>query len=311
MGRMGSGCWSHIYHGLMNAVSLGKFVRVSEHNMRGISFRRSALNAKLGRPRLDMKVDFTVNSYRELLNALKMKGFFFQTVYEFIEVAKSRTILLRHDVDLLPENSLAIGRIENELGICATYYFRAVPESWNEGIIREIASLGHEVGYHYESLTTCTGNVEQAFDDFKRNLEKLRELVPVFTICMHGSPRSPWDSRNMWKVYDYRSLGIVCEPYLDMDFGEVFYLTDTGRRWDGWKVSVRDKMPQQQEWVRQGLVFHTTTDIIFAAERGNLPDRTMITVHPQRWDDRPWPWVRELISQRVKNVVKARLIKGR
>lgn len=36
--------------------------------------------------------------------------------------------------------------------IKAKYYFRVVLESWNEKIIKEIASLGHEVGYHYEDL---------------------------------------------------------------------------------------------------------------------------------------------------------------
>jgi len=36
--------------------------------------------------------------------------------------------------------------------------------------------------------------------------------------------------------------GIIAEPYFDMDFKEVLYLTDTGRRWDGDRVSVRDKV---------------------------------------------------------------------
>ena len=50
---------------------------------------------------------------------------------------------------------------------------------------------------------------------------------------MHGSPMSRWDSRLLWKYYDYHDFGIVGEPYFDMNFDEVLYLTDTGRRWDG------------------------------------------------------------------------------
>ncbi len=50
------------------------------------------------------------------------------------------------------------------------------------------------------------------------------------------------DNRDLWKRYDYRDFGIIAEPYFDLDFDEVFYLTDTGRRWDGHKVSVRDKV---------------------------------------------------------------------
>ena len=79
---------------------------------------------------------------------------------------------------------------------------------------------------------------------------------------MHGSPRSKWDSKDLWKKYNYRDYGIIGEPYFDVNFDNMFYLTDTGRRWDGWKVSVRDKVPQQEQWKEQGLVFHATQDII-------------------------------------------------
>jgi hypothetical protein len=124
----------------------------------------------------------------------------------------------------------------------------------------------------------------------------------------HGSPKSRYDSKDIWKKYDYRELGIIGEPYFDIDFNEVFYLTDTGRRWDGWKVSLRDKVPQQEKWKKAGLVFHSTKDIIKAAENNQLPNKIMITTHPQRWTDKPLPWVKELVWQRVKNVVKFFLI---
>lgn len=233
--------------------------------------------------------DFTLKKYRELLVALKGYG----------------EITLRHDVDLKPQNSLATAEIEHELGWKAVYYFRAVPESWDENIIREIAALGHEVGYHYESLTTCNGDIDAAYRDFCTNLERLREIVPVKSICMHGSPKSKWDSKDIWKKYDYHQLGIEFEPYFDTDFSKTFYLTDTGRRWDGYKVSVRDKIPGfQDEWVKQGLVFHSTDDIVQAANAGKLPKRIMITTHPQRWTDKPAEWFMEMMLQNVKNIVK-------
>ena len=59
---------------------------------------------------------------------------------------------------------------------------------------------------------------------------------------MHGSPLSKWDNRDLWKRYDYRDFGIIAEPYFDVDFNEVLYLTDTGRRWNNSKASVRDKV---------------------------------------------------------------------
>ena len=95
-----------------------------------------------------------------------------------------------------------------------------------------------------------------------------------------------------------------------MDFDKFFYLTDTGRRWDGWKTSVRDKVPQQQKWNKEGLVFHSTNDIIKAAKQGKLPDKIMITFHPQRWNDSSIPWLKELVLQNAKNVVKRLIIKN-
>lgn len=236
-------------------------------------------------------MDFTLKKYRELLVALKGYG----------------DIVLRHDVDLKPQNSLATAKIENELGWKAVYYFRAVPESWDEEIIRQIASLGHEIGYHYESLTTCNGDVDAAWEDFKTNLSKLAAVVgkPVTKICMHGSPRSPWDSKDLWKKYDYRTLGVTFEPYLDTDFSKTFYLTDTGRRWDGYKVSVRDRIPEFQDiWATEGLVFHSTDNLIAAANEGRLPRKIMITTHPQRWNEQFAPWFYEFLIQNLKNLVK-------
>ena len=241
-------------------------------------------------------MDFTLAKYSLLLNALKS--------YDFEE------LILRHDVDLRPANSLRTAQIESDLGLYGIYYFRAVPQSWDESIIRQISELGHEIGYHYESLTTCNGDIDAAYADFCKNLETLRQIVPVNSICMHGSPRSTFDSKDIWKKYDYHALGIESEPYLDTDFSQVFYLTDTGRRWDGYKVSVRDKIPQyQDQWTRSGLTFHSTDDIIKGLGEGIIPKRLMLTIHPQRWNPFGAAWCKELLLQNAKNIVKRVLVK--
>lgn len=129
---------------------------------------------------------------------------------------------------------------------------------------------------------------------------------------MHGSPRSPHDSKDLWKEYSYKDLGLVGEPYLDTDFSKCFYLTDTGRRWDGHKVSVRDRIPEWQDrWNAAGLVFHNTGDIIKAIEEERLPQTVMITTHPQRWTDSKVSWFKELLMQNAKNIVKRLIILSR
>lgn len=244
-------------------------------------------------------MDFTIQSYVKLLSALIAQQYCFQTFEQFLRSPLPKSIILRHDVDLLPKNSLTFARIQHHLNIKGVYYFRAVPESWNEEVMREIADMGHEIGYHYESLTTCQGDMVKGIQDFEKNLTRLRKIAPVSTICMHGSPMSPYDSKDLWKIYDYRSYGIIGEPYFDIDFSNVLYLTDTGRQWDGAKLSVRDKVESGFD-----LAFHNTLDIISAAEKGILPDKIMFTFHPQRWNDNIYLWTKELLAQNVKNIVK-------
>lgn len=254
-------------------------------------------------------MDFTIEKYSLLLEALHEAEY--NSVLRFKDTM-GKQVMLRHDVDIRPKNSLLTARIEADRGMNAIYYFRAVRESWDENVIREIASMGHEIGYHYESLTTSRGNVEQAYEDFCANYSRLSQLVgyQVKTICMHGSPRSDYDSRNIWKTYDYKILGIDYEPYLDTDWSRTLYLTDTGRRWDGYRVSVRDKIEGwQEQWESEGLRFHQTDDIItfLYSDKANLSkgvERILITTHPQRWSSTKWSWFRELVTQNVKNQLK-------
>ncbi|MDT8392754.1 MAG: hypothetical protein RQ761_02845 [Bacteroidales bacterium] len=260
-------------------------------------------------------MDFTIKKYRHLLHALKDAGYGFQPFAGFIERPEEKVIVLRHDVDARKLNSLLFARLQAKEGIRGTYYFRIVPKSFDENVIREIAALGHEIGYHYETMDTCRGDIDKAYNEFCRNLDMFRKIVPVKTICMHGSPLSKYDNRSLWKKYDYKTLGITGEPYFDIDFGKVLYLTDTGRRWDGQKVSVRDKVQgddyRNQKSTQHLLLpsLHSTNDIIAAASAGKLPDQIMFTFHPQRWTDKPLPWVSELLWQNMKNFIKRMIIK--
>jgi len=251
-------------------------------------------------------MDFTIQKYKELLNSMKEAGYEFQTYQDFIENPKEKVIILRHDVDLKPKNSLLFASIQNELGITGVFYFRAVKESWDEEIIKKISSLGHEIGYHYENITTTKGNIKLAFEDFRKNLVLLRKLTPVSTICMHGSPLSKYDSKDLWKTNDYKTLGIIAEPYFDTDFNEVFYLTDTGRTWNSEKFSVRDKVT-----TKFTQKFSKTNQIITALNNNKLPNKIMFTFHPQRWNDNLIEWLVEINNQNLKNVIKRVLIQTR
>lgn len=256
--------------------------------------------------------DFSLDIYRELLERLMEKGYELipYSTYRKSDISKEQKfVILRHDVDARPENSLKTAQIEKSLGVKATYYFRVGKESNRPEIIRAIAQLGHEIGYHYEDMSLCGGDADQAWSHFQTWLAYFRQYYAVETISMHGAPMSKWDGRALWKKYDYKTLGIIGEPYLDTDFSDVFYLTDTGRRWDGFKVSVRDKIPQyQDEWTAKGLVWHTTPQLLRAIEEDRLPAHVMMTTHPQRWTDKRGEWWLEMMAQSAKNIIKRILL---
>ena len=256
-------------------------------------------------------MDFTLKKYAELLACLQRHDYQFVTFEHYCDgVEGNRFVILRHDVDLKAHNSLLTAQTEASLGIKASYYFRVVEQSNKPEIIKEIVALGHEVGYHYEDLAICQGDAEKAIAHFNEKLEYFRQFYPVKTICMHGSPQSEFDSRDLWKQYDYQDFGIIGEPYFDVDFSKLFYLTDTGRRWDGFNVSLRDKIPvHQDEWIEKGWVYHATDDVLKALDDGTFPIQLMMTTHPQRWTDSLGPWIVECAMQSAKNVVKSWMVR--
>ena len=164
-----------------------------------------------------MALDFTVKKYCELLDALILAGYEFQTFRDYLKNPLGKVVILRHDVDKKPGNSQRFAEIEHDRGLKASYFFRVVTESLQVDKLLAIAKLGHEIGYHYEDMDPAKGDPQEAIKSFEQNLEKLRKLAPIETICMHGSPLSKFDNKDLWQHYDYRSYGIIGEPYFDLD----------------------------------------------------------------------------------------------
>lgn len=246
--------------------------------------------------------DFTLDIYKELLQKFLKRGYRFITVEEYftqpIERGK-KYILMRHDVDRKPQNSLAMAEIENSFGVKATYYFRTIPQTLKPYIIQKIALLDHEIAYHYESLAQQNGDYEKAIEDFKRNLETLRKIYPIKNIAMHGRPTSQWDSRLLWEKFDYREFGILSEPYFDIDFHKVLYLTDASRSWNNSAFNVRDKVESSFQFY-----FTHTQDIIKALDDGKFPQAIMFNIHPEHWARSSREWYKTLFIRGVKNSLK-------
>jgi hypothetical protein len=259
-------------------------------------------------------LDFSPKIFCELLKKLLQSKYKFETFFQHCTFDNSlEKVILRHDVDRIPLNSVKTARIEYSLGIKGTYYFRIVTKGYDLNIMTTIAELGHEIGYHYEDVDLVLSNnkelitkdqeqiIDAAFESFCKNLELFRQNFDIKTICMHGSPLAKYDNKIIWQKYNYRDLGIIGEPYLDLNFNEFAYLTDTGRRWNGFKFNFRDKVKS-----KYNFNFKSTQDIIDSIDR--LPDKIMFTIHPERWHDNPVLWLKELLFQNVKNQIKRIII---
>jgi hypothetical protein len=247
--------------------------------------------------------DFTLEKYAELCKALK-SNYKTMSVLNYLAADNDGHIaILRHDVDKYPDRSLSMAKVEHSMNIASTYYFRMVPGIFDKKIIGEITSLGHEIGFHYEVLDKAEGNMSKALEIFAKELEEIRTIVDIKTVCMHGSPLKKWRNLDIWNQAKLEDFQLTGEPYLSIDYGIVQYYTDTGRRWDGDKVSIDDHVVQDKEHV-----VHSTDELISLLEK-KIHKQILIQTHPQRWTEGTGAWAKELVGQNVKNVGK-RMLKG-
>lgn len=169
---------------------------------------------------------------------------------------------LRHDVDDRLGSALEFARIEHERGLRATYFvLHSAPYYRTDALLpalRRLEELGHEVGFHYDLVTSQVVRGVDPRAELARELERLRDAgLDVVGAAAHGSY---WGHKLGYKnTYFFRGLdspepgfpnvehvgdtrllkGTLAEFGLDYDasaLGETHYWTDSrlderGRRW--------------------------------------------------------------------------------
>ncbi len=250
--------------------------------------------------------DFTLKAYQQYIRAIQNRiGLFVRFDRYFTLRDKPASFcLLRHDVDRKPRQALDMAKLEHHMGVQATYYFRMKRCSFNENIIKQIASLGHEIGYHYEDLSDTNGNMEQAIRRFEQHLSRLRDIAAVKTCAMHGNPLKPYDNLDMWRVpenheYLTSQLGMLGEPYLDIDYSDIAYINDTGRNWTSTRANRRDKVDSGVN-----ADFSSGKALLDYLSADPAP-KICFQVHPERWSDHPFVWATQWVKDRGINAAKA------
>ncbi|MCG8606225.1 hypothetical protein MJD09_14720 [bacterium] len=190
---------------------------------------------------------------------------------------KHKIVLLRHDVDRFPRTALDIARMEANMGVYGTFLFRAKPWTYKPNIIREISSLGHEIGYHYETLVDSGGDYGEAKRLFAQNLDGLRTIAPVVSASMHSRPLSSWDNRLLWEKYSLQEFGLLGETYRSVDHYKYVYLADSGRNWGGNRNVIWDYVQGQEVPSISG-----TSELCDLITNGSF-DSAQLLIHPERW----------------------------
>lgn len=243
-----------------------------------------------------MSFDLTIDSYRLLCDAIKLKQADCRLI-SYLNSAKSDgAIILRHDVDRKPERALRMARLESDVGIQSTYYFRSTREAFRPEIMHEIEMLGHEIGYHYEVLVGAKGDNADAMRIFRSDLMKFRKHVDIRTICSHGSPLSKFDSRDIWKNNSFEDLGIIGEASISMVNST--YFSDTGGKW-GSTANIRDRTIGNKS---QPLV--KTTAQIINYVNNNQSEIIYINAHPERWSINKFESFSQLMKDSTINIIK-------
>lgn len=251
--------------------------------------------------------DFTLDAYLSVVDALRERDYPFFGIAAWMAAPPDRGVLVRHDVDRKPANALDMAQAEAERGIKSTYYFRILDMSFDAAIIKAIAEMGHEVGYHYEDLSLADGDHEAAVAMFREHLQKLRDVAPVTTIAMHGRPFSPYNSQAIWDREDLADFGLIAEAFRTVDYSGTYYFTDTGRKWDAGRTNLRDR-PKVALFPDQAV---PDTESLLAWIAENQPDRLSISAHPERWDAHGSKWFAQMGKDKLINLAKEILVRVR
>ncbi|MDA7686222.1 hypothetical protein N8754_01510 [Candidatus Pelagibacter sp.] len=244
--------------------------------------------------------DKRIKLYKKFLIHGLNNGYKFCSVFDSIEELNKKTnklICLRHDVDEISPGTLKIAKVENELGLTSTYYFRC--STIQKKVIDEIKLMGHEVSYHYETISEyIIENNIKSINEFstknylipcqellKKKLDKFRRKynVECKTICSHGArENSIFKKSNATLFDDIKNLKDILE--IDLECYDKNYLSH-------WNAYVSDCPVEYNSGFRYG------EDPYFLINKKN---RFIFLSHPNHWSFS--------FGKRIKRIIKLLII---
>ena len=196
-------------------------------------------------------------------------------------IDSERKYYVKHDVECKPDHALRTAIIESELGISAVYFFQFDVFKNSVEIVRRIKELGHEIGYHYDVLDACRGDLLKADETFENHLRCFENHgFPIRYICPHGNPaieRSGWNSnkdflRDQKIRLKYSSLVDYVVDFKRHFSKNTIYISDAGYCFRKIvDIENNDKVKTKDLKIDILKTIHET------------PQDIIISTHPHRW----------------------------
>lgn len=174
-------------------------------------------------------MDFTYKAYVDLIKLLKEKNYEFTNYKGYKNIEKS--VIFRHDIDNSLERALKIAKLENENKIKSTFFVLLSTDFYNifskqsNSILKEIISLGHEVGLHFDEKRYKINNEKDLvhYVEYEKNILGGVLGIDVTTVSMHRP--SKWILEN-----DIQFKSII-NSYSKEFLHEFKYLSDSRMHW--------------------------------------------------------------------------------
>ena len=256
--------------------------------------------------------DFSLDMYSWFLGEILNLGYTPLTVADWCEGKRPlRYVVMRHDVDRFPEYALRMAQLERNMGVAATYYFRAKRKIFVPAIIHEIENLGHEIGYHYEVLAEARGDIYKARALFAGHMQTFRTHCNVRTAAMHGCPLSPYTETAFWQQATLEEFNLLGEAYISFAHEPIPYFTDTGRTWNDTASNLRDRLTTEQSdaFVQHNIVNKmSSTPEFLCYLRQYAPSAFYVSFHSERWPSGcvgfGVSWLMDMACNGIKRIVK-------
>lgn len=171
-------------------------------------------------------MDFTYESYRNLISLLKEYNFTITNYHEYHQVEKP--CILRHDVDMSIEKAVEFAELENKIDVQSTYFLLINSDFYNlysiknKKNIKKILEYGHEIGLHFDEKDCERDMIKNRILSEKQLLENMLD-VEIKTVSMHRPTEETLKA-------NYKINGIV-NSYGKEFFQNFKYVSDSRMFW--------------------------------------------------------------------------------